>query len=82
MKKLTPVLAILFLVLSSACNKEITCECQSYIVDEDGTRIADGEPDMRVLDSKDADCSDLDDYQDSQIGNDRELKCTEASSDD
>ena len=78
MKKLFFATAVVTLtLLSSSCKKETTCECQTYEVQDDGSEVKQGDPTTRVVDSKDADCSQFNDYTDNPIGNDTKVECSE-----
>lgn len=61
---------------STSCKKETTCDCTTYEIEDDGTRT-ETNTERRVVDSKDADCSQFNDYDDNVIGPDTEVKCEE-----
>lgn len=78
MKKLVFALAIAGLGFAgTSCKKETTCECQQYEIQDDGSEVAQGDPQERVIDSKNGDCSRFDDYDDNLVSGDVVTRCEE-----
>jgi hypothetical protein len=77
MKKLFLIAALAGTVLlGTSCDSETTCVCTTYDVEDDGTKTQTNE-ETRVIDDKDADCSQFDEYNDNTIGNDTCIECEE-----
>ncbi len=78
MRKLFFAASIVSLALfSTSCKKETTCICKTYEIESDGSRTETGESTTRVVDQKDADCSQFNEFNENPIGNDTEVKCEE-----
>ena len=77
MKKLFFAASIASLALfSTSCKKETTCECKTYQIEDDGTKTQTN-TETKVVESKDADCSQFNDYDDPVVGPTTEVKCEE-----
>lgn len=77
MKKLLFAASIAGLAFfSTSCDKETTCECKTYEIEDDGSKT-EIDSETRVVDEKDADCSQFDEYNESVVGPDTEKECEE-----
>ncbi len=62
---------------TSSCSKETTCECTTFEIQEDGTKVKQGDTETRVVEEEDADCTRFDKYNDNTITNDTSVECEE-----
>ena len=78
MKKLVFAFAIAGLTIAgTSCKKETTCECQTYEYNSDGSKDPVGDKETKVVESKDADCSQFNSSVNNPIGGDRVTECEE-----